>query len=108
MIIKLEKSKFQVIFPSSLTRTENLLTRTRSKLVKQKKKGMVVIVIAGFDPLRDGAFEYSEKLKNNGVNIINQIHADQFHGFYHMNDVLPEADIAVKQTCDTISMLFKN
>ena len=67
-----------------------------------------IIVIAGFDPLRDGAFEYSEKLKNNGVNIINQIHADQFHGFYHMNDVLPEADIAVKQTCDTISMLFKN
>jgi len=67
-----------------------------------------VIVIAGFDPLRDGAFEYAEKLKNNNVNVITQIHMDQFHGFYHMNDVLPEANIAVKQTCNTINMLFKN
>mgnify|MGYP001447966324 CR=1 FL=1 len=67
-----------------------------------------LIVIAGFDPLRDGAFEYAKKLKDNNINVITQIHSDQFHGFYHMNDVLPEADIAVKQTCNTINMFFKN
>ena len=67
-----------------------------------------IMVIAGYDPLRDGAFEYSKELKKNGIKVIEQIHIDQFHGFYHMNDILPEASIAVSQTCSTISKLFKN
>ena len=48
------------------------------------KMPSTIMVIAGFDPLRDGANEFSEKLKNKGVNVIDQVHSDQFHGFYHM------------------------
>ena len=67
-----------------------------------------IIVIAGFDPLRDEGFDYAEKLKDTGVDVITQVHEDQFHGFYHMNDALPEASIAVNRTCDTIKDLFTN
>ena len=67
-----------------------------------------IIVIAGFDPLRDEGFDYSKKLKDNGVDVITQVHEDQFHGFYHMNDALPEASMAVDQTCNTIKDLFTN
>ena len=72
------------------------------------KMPTTIIVIAGFDPLRDEGFEYSKKLKDNGVDVITQVHEDQFHGFYHMNDALPEASIAVDRTCDTIKDLFNN
>jgi len=67
-----------------------------------------IVVIAGFDPLRDEGFDYAKKLKDNGVEVITQIHEDQFHGFYHMNDALPEASLAVNRTCDTIKDLFNN
>ena len=73
-----------------------------------KQMPSTIMVIAGFDPLRDGANEFSEKLKNKGVDVIDQVHSDQFHGFYHMNDVLPEASDAVNQTCHTINQLFKS
>ena len=72
------------------------------------KMPTTIIVIAGFDPLRDEGFEYSKKLKDNGVDVITQVHEDQFHGFYHMNDALPEASVAVNRTCDTIKDLFNN
>ena len=67
-----------------------------------------IIVIAGFDPLRDEGFDYAKKLKNQGVKVIMQVHEDQFHGFYHMNDALPEASIAVNRTCESIKNLFNN
>ena len=67
-----------------------------------------IIVIAGFDPLRDEGFDYAKKLKDNGVDVVMQVHEDQFHGFYHMNDALPEASIAVNRTCESIKALFNN
>mgnify|MGYP001238105200 CR=1 FL=1 len=67
-----------------------------------------IIVIAGFDPLRDEGFDYAKKLKDQGVKVIMQVHDDQFHGFYHMNDALPEASIAVNRTCESIKKLFDN
>ena len=65
-----------------------------------------IIVIAGFDPLRDEGFDYAKKLKDNGVDVIMQVHEDQFQGFYHMNDALPEASLAVSRTCNTVKDLF--
>ena len=52
---------------------------------------LTIIVIAGFDPLRDEGLEYADKLKSKGVEVILQNYPDEFHGFYHMNDVLPGA-----------------
>ena len=65
-----------------------------------------IIVIAGFDPLRDEGLEYVDKLKSNGVEVTLQNHPDEFHGFYHMNDVLPGASLAVDKTCKSIKQLF--
>jgi len=65
-----------------------------------------IIVVAGFDPLRDEGLEYAAKLKSNGVEVTLQNHPDQFHGFYHMNDVLPGASLAVDKTCKSIKQLF--
>ena len=67
-----------------------------------------IFVIAGFDPLRDEGIEYANKLKSEGVKVIVQNHFDQFHGFYHMNDVLPGASSAVDKTCTFIKQLFSN
>ena len=67
-----------------------------------------IIVIAGFDPLRDEGLEYADKLKSNGVEVILQNHLDEFHGFYHMNDILPGASFAVNKTCASIKQLFSS
>ena len=67
-----------------------------------------IIVIAGFDPLRDEGLEYADKLQSKGVKVILQNHPDEFHGFYHMNDVLPGASLAVDKTCSSIKQLFAN
>ena len=37
-----------------------------------------------------------------------QLNEDQFHGFYHMNDALPEASMAVNRTCNIMKDLFTN
>ena len=66
-----------------------------------------IIVIAGFDPLRDEGLEYADKLKSNGVEVVLQNHPDEFHGFYHMNDILPGASLAVDETCTSIKQLIK-
>ena len=58
------------------------------------------------DPLRDEGLEYADKLKSNGVKVILQNHPDEFHGFYHMNDILPGASFAVDKTCKSIKKLF--
>ena len=71
-----------------------------------KQMPPTIMVIAGFDPLRDGGFEYADKLKKFGVEVTMQIYNDQFHGFYHMANILPEALDAVKATCKSINILF--
>ena len=72
------------------------------------KMPVTIIVIAGFDPLRDSNFEYAQKLKDNGIKVHMQLHLEQFHGFYHMPDFLPEALDAVKQSCQVINKIFRS
>ena len=92
--------------PNGTDRKNPLLSPIYSNNLNKMPK--TIIVIAVFDPLRDGCIEYAEKLKNHNIQVVLQIHSEQFHGFYHMNDVLPEAADAVNKTCQTINQLFKS
>lgn len=56
-----------------------------------------VILSAGFDPLRDEAFAYAQRLGLAGV-AVEEIHfPEMLHGFLNMGAVLPQADSALQQ-----------
>jgi acetyl esterase len=53
------------------------------------------VLTAGADPLRDEGDEYAKRLKEAGVAVTYRHFPGQFHGFFTMGRLLPQANIAV-------------
>jgi acetyl esterase len=55
------------------------------------------VMTAGADPLRDEGIEYAERLKQAGVPVAYRHYPGQFHGFFTMGKLLPQADVALSE-----------
>ncbi|MBR0855299.1 alpha/beta hydrolase [Bradyrhizobium liaoningense] len=55
------------------------------------------VLTAGADPLRDEGAEYAERLRQAGVSVATRHYPGQFHGFFTMGKLLPQANIAVRE-----------
>ncbi|MBR0990301.1 alpha/beta hydrolase [Bradyrhizobium japonicum] len=53
------------------------------------------VLTAGADPLRDEGDEYAARLKQAGVSVTTKHYPGQFHGFFTMGKLLPQANVAV-------------
>jgi acetyl esterase len=51
-----------------------------------------IVVTAGADPLRDEGDDYARKLAAAGVKVMHKTWPGQFHGFFTMGKVIPEAN----------------
>jgi acetyl esterase len=52
------------------------------------------VLTAGADPLRDEGDEYARRLKDAGVPVTYRTFPGQFHGFFTMGKLLPQANVA--------------
>jgi acetyl esterase len=52
------------------------------------------VLTAGADPLRDEGDEYAERLRQAGVAVTYRHFPGQFHGFFTMRRLLPQANVA--------------
>jgi acetyl esterase len=50
------------------------------------------VIIAGADPLRDEGLEYRDRLKDAGIDVTYVEYPGQFHGFWTMGKLVPEAN----------------
>lgn len=64
-----------------------------------------VILSAGFDPLRDEASAYAQRLELAGVPTQEVHFPEMFHGFLNMGAVLPQAEAALQQIARAIHRL---
>ncbi|MCP3373080.1 alpha/beta hydrolase [Bradyrhizobium cajani] len=55
------------------------------------------VLTAGADPLRDEGAEYADRLRQAGVSVTTRHYPGQFHGFFTMGKLLPQANIAVRE-----------
>jgi acetyl esterase len=55
------------------------------------------VLTAGADPLRDEGDEYAARLKEAGVAVTYRHFPGQFHGFFTMGRLLPQADVAAHE-----------
>ncbi|MDA9504714.1 acetyl hydrolase [Bradyrhizobium sp. CCBAU 11386] len=55
------------------------------------------VLTAGADPLRDEGNEYAARLKQAGVPVTYKHFPGQFHGFFTMGKLLPQANVAVSE-----------
>lgn len=55
------------------------------------------VLTAGGDPLRDEGDEYAERLKQAGVPVAYRHFPGQFHGFFTMGKLLPQANVALSE-----------
>ena len=55
------------------------------------------VLTAGADPLRDEGDEYAARLKQAGVSVTYKHFPGQFHGFFTMGKLLPQANVAVSE-----------
>ena len=55
------------------------------------------VMTAGADPLRDEGIEYAERLKQAGVPVAYRHYPGQFHGFFTMGKLLPQANVALSE-----------
>jgi len=55
------------------------------------------VITAGADPLRDEGDEYARRLADAGVPVTHRTYPGQFHGFFTMGKLLPQANVAVSE-----------
>jgi acetyl esterase len=55
------------------------------------------VLTAGGDPLRDEGEEFAQRLKDAGVPVTYRSFPGQFHGFFTMGKLLPQAKVAAKE-----------
>ena len=55
------------------------------------------VLTAGADPLRDEGDEYAQRLGQAGVAVTTRHFPGQFHGFFTMGKLLPQADVAARE-----------
>jgi acetyl esterase len=55
------------------------------------------LLTAGADPLRDEGNEYARRLKDAGVPVTYRTFPGQFHGFFTMGKLLPQANVAARE-----------
>ena len=55
------------------------------------------MLTAGADPLRDEGCEYAERLQEAGVSVTYKHFPGQFHGFFTMGKLLPQANVAARE-----------
>jgi acetyl esterase len=65
------------------------------------------IVTAGFDPLRDGAVAYAEKLKQAGVAVSHMDYPTLIHGFFSMQGLIPLSGGAVAAAAHAVRDALK-
>lgn len=55
------------------------------------------VLTAGADPLRDEGEEFAKRLEQAGVAVTYKTYPGQFHGFFTMGKLLPQANVAAKE-----------
>jgi acetyl esterase len=55
------------------------------------------VLTAGADPLRDEGDEFAKRLKDAGVPVTYRTFPGQFHGFFTMGKLLPQANVAARE-----------
>ena len=55
------------------------------------------VLTAGADPLRDEGDEYAKRLADAGVAVKHRTFPGQFHGFFTMGKLLPQANVAARE-----------
>jgi len=65
-----------------------------------------VILYAGFDPLRDEAIVYADRLRKSKVRTETLHFPDMIHGFMTMGGAIPTATVAVKRVADAIKQVL--
>ncbi len=70
-----------------------------SPLLVEEVGGMnpVIVMTAGFDPLRDEARDYAERLRSAGVPVDYHCEPSLVHAFISMTGVVPQADEALRR-----------
>ena len=63
------------------------------------------VVIAEYDPLRDDGFDYAERMRQAGVTVTVDHHADQMHGFFSLPAVLPGGERAIATAAEFLKSL---
>jgi acetyl esterase len=63
------------------------------------------VLTAGADPLRDEGNEYAARLKDAGVKVTTRTFPGQFHGFFTMGKLLPQANDAASEIAGWLKML---
>lgn len=64
-----------------------------------------IVITAGADPLRDEGEEYARKLAEAGVATVHRSWPGQFHGFFTMGRVIPEATAMIGELSDWLKKL---
>lgn len=62
------------------------------------------IATAGFDPLRDEAEVYAERLREAGVQVVLQRHSGMIHGFANLTAICPNARTAMLEVAGALRM----
>lgn len=63
------------------------------------------VMTAGADPLRDEGDEYAARLKRDGVPLTYRHFPGQFHGFFTMGKLLPQANVALSEIAGWLKAL---
>ena len=65
-----------------------------------------LVIVGGFDPLRDDARLYADSLSNAGVDVVFHEYTGQIHAFMTLTKAIPTGLVAIRETADYMRRRF--
>ena len=65
-----------------------------------------LIITAGFDPLREEARQYADRLKQAGVAVTYSEYSGQIHAFVSLTKAIPQGNVALREVADYMRARF--
>lgn len=106
----LEKKALEWFYASYITKGQNSGDPKLSPLEAKDLRGLppAFVMLGGFDPLHDEGLSYAQKLREAGVPVTIDDHADMVHCFVYLQAVVPQAVQAMKTASAALRKAFKN
>lgn len=105
----LERESAEWFYEHYIQRETDVRNEYAAPLLARDLSGLpsTTVITAGFDPLRDEGFAYTDRLEDAGVSVEHEHYESMIHGFVNLVDMVDQSRDALETVADRLACAFE-